>query len=155
MQKNAYYDNVDDVCKDNLFDNSLEDQDSNSAMLDESSVETDSIIDLNTNDGIDLVADDSFDANQKQAIYHEQACYQSGKVKTLSASELWKTFNTILSNHETCTEQMKLVVSTITLSLQEITQTDRQSCGIFCHVDRSDVDREYALKQIVGIIKKT
>ena len=49
---------------------------------------------------------------------------------------------------------MKLVVNSITLSLNEITQTDGQTSGIFQQVDRNDVDNEYASKQIVNIIKK-
>ena len=49
---------------------------------------------------------------------------------------------------------MKLVVNSIALSLNEITQTDRQRCGIFRHVDRREVNKDYADEQIVNIIQK-
>ena len=49
---------------------------------------------------------------------------------------------------------MKMVVNSIALSLNEITQTDGQTSGLFHQVDRNDVDNEYASKQIVNIIKK-
>ena len=49
---------------------------------------------------------------------------------------------------------MKLVVSSIALSLNEITQTDRQKSGNFHHTDRNEVDRDYAIKQIGSIIRK-
>ncbi len=59
----------------------------------------------------------------------------------MSAAELCKAFNTILSNYDTCTEQMKLIVNSITLSMNETSQTDGQLCGIFRHVDRKKVDK--------------
>ena len=65
----------------------------------------------------------------------------------MHASELRKTFNMILSNYDTCTEKMRLVVNSIALSMNEITQTDGQTCGIFRHVDRNQVDEDYASKQ--------
>ena len=51
---------------------------------------------------------------------------------------------------------MKLVVNSIALSLSlyELTQTDGQRCGIFRHVDRNEVDEDYANQQIINIIKK-
>ena len=48
---------------------------------------------------------------------------------------------------------MKLVVNSTALSLNEITQTDRQRCGIFRHVDRNEVNKDYANEQIINIIK--
>ena len=51
----------------------------------------------------------------------------------MSTAELRKIFNTVLSNYERCTEQMKLVVNSITLSLNNITQTDGH------HVEYSDI----------------
>ena len=64
------------------------------------------------------------------------------------------TCNAILSNYDKCTEQMKLVVNSIVLSLNEITQTDRQRSGIFCHTDKNEVIEDYTKKQIVSIIEK-
>ena len=49
---------------------------------------------------------------------------------------------------------MKLVVNSIALSLNEITQTDGQRCGIFRHFDRNEVNKDYANGQIINIIKK-
>ena len=69
----------------------------------------------------------------------------------MNASNLRKTFNEILSNYDICSEKMKLVVNSIALSLNEITQTDGQASGIFRHVERDQVDQEYASKQIVNI----
>ena len=111
LQKNPYYGNIDDDSKDKLSNDNLQDQDNNSVTLDDIGNETDSIIELNSDEEIELAADES----QKQAAYYEQGCYQRGTIKTMSAAELNKTCNTILSNYETCTEQMKLVVNSITL----------------------------------------
>ena len=91
-------------------------------------------------------------SNQKQAACYKQEQYWHGKVKSLDATELRNTFNSILSNYDTCIEKMKLVVSSIVLSLNEITQTDGQKSGIFRHTDRNKIDGDYAIKQIVGII---
>ena len=38
--------------------------------------------------------------------------------------------------------------------MNEISQTDSQRCGIFCHIDRDNVDEDYANQQIVELIKK-
>ena len=72
----------------------------------------------------------------------------------MNTSDLRKTFNEILSNYDTCTEQMKLVIISIALSLNKITQTDGQTCGIFCHENKNDVNKDNASKQILSIIKK-
>ena len=56
----------------------------------------------------------------------------------------WQLLNAILSNYDTCTEQMKLFVNSIALSVNEITQTDGQNCGIFRHVDRTEINKKYA-----------
>ena len=125
--------------------------------LDEASqnyINSDTNDDQDTDDEIFWEADNIFNCNEKEASYYEQECQQRGKIKAMNASELRKTFNLILSNYDTCTEQMKMVVNSIALSLNDITQTDGKSSGIFCQVDRNDVDNEYASKQIVNIIKK-
>ena len=93
---------------------------------------------------IEIEADNCLTSVQKQASYYEQECHKHGKIKSLDASELHKTFNTILSNYDTCTEQMKLFVNSIALSVNEITQTDGQNCGIFRHVDRTEINKKYA-----------
>ena len=93
-------------------------------------------------------------SEEKQVSYYEQECYKRGKPKSLDVSELRKTFDAIFSNYVTCTEQMKLVVNPIALSVNEITQTDGQKCGIFHHVDRTEINKEYANEQIVNIITK-
>ena len=49
---------------------------------------------------------------------------------------------------------MKLVVSSIALSLDDITETDGQKMGIFNPIDRNKVDSDYATQQIVSIIRK-
>ena len=49
---------------------------------------------------------------------------------------------------------MKLDDNSIALYLNEIAQTDGQRCGIFRHVDRVDINKEYANEQIVNIITK-
>ena len=63
----------------------------------------------------------------------------------MCASELQKTSFLILCNYKTCTEEMKLVVNSSTLSLIKITQTDGQSCGIFHNVEWKDVDMKNIL----------
>ena len=76
------------------------------------------------------------------------------KTKSLDVAELRRIFNSVLSNYDTCTEKMKLVVNSIAISINEISETDGQQCGIFCHVERDDVDKDYADQQIIEIIKK-
>ena len=51
-------------------------------------------------------------------------------------------------------EQMRPVVNSITLSLYEITQTDRQRCGVFHHAPKNKVHEEYATDQIINKIQK-
>ena len=91
---------------------------------------------------------------KKQASYYKQEYNQRGQIKPLNAIDLRKTFNAILSNYDTCTNQMKLVVNSIALSLNEITQTDGQTCGIFRHVSRNDVNEEYTMEQMLNIMTK-
>ena len=71
----------------------------------------------------EIEADNFLTSEEKQASYYEQECYKWGKPKSLDVSELRKTFNAILSNYDTCTEQMKLFVNAIALSVNEIIQT--------------------------------
>ena len=79
---------------------------------------------------------------------------QKKKIKSLDVTELRKIFNSILSNYDTCTEKTKLVVNSIAISMNEITQTDGQQCGIFRHMETDDVDKDYASNQIVELINK-
>ena len=109
---------------------------------------------LKLDDEIDFEADNDFSKSEKQASYYEQQCNLCGKIKPVNVTELRKTFNEILSSYDTCTEQMKLVVNSIALSLNEIALTDGQATRIFRHVERDQIDKEYASKQIVSIIKK-
>ena len=50
--------------------------------------------------------------------------------------------------------KIKLIIDSIAILLNEITQTDGQQCGIFRHVERDDVDKDYANQQIIDMIKK-
>lgn len=109
---------------------------------------------INDDDNISFTADNGLTLNEKQASFYEQDCYEKGNVKPMSILELRKVFNSVLSNYESCTEKMKLVSNSIALSLNDITQTDGQACGIFRHVNTEDVDETYASKQIVSIIRK-
>ena len=47
-----------------------------------------------------------------------------------------------------------MIVNSIAISLNEISQTDGQQCGIFRYVDRDNVDEDYANQQIIDLIKK-
>ena len=89
-----------------------------------------SIIEMNNDDEIEQIADNCLSSSQKQAAYYEQESYQKGTIKAMSASELRKhstQFYPIMK----LIEHIKLVVNSITLSLNEITQIDGKSCGIF------------------------
>ena len=102
--------------------------------------------DTNTDDGIGYEADNCCTSNQKQASYYEQECNQHDKIKPMNTSDLRKTFNEILSNYDTCTEQMKLVINSIALFLNEIAQIDGQTCDIFRHVNKNDANKDYTIK---------
>jgi len=134
----------------NFLDNDGHDYITNDDSSD-SLVDSDSNGNPKTDDDIDFEADNDVSNSEKQASYYEQECYERGKIKAMNASNLRKTFNEILSNYDICSEKMKLVVNSIALSLNEITQTDGQASGIFRHVERDQVDQEYASKQIVNI----
>ena len=125
--------------------------------IDDSSY-TSNDFDLNGNLKLDneigFEADNDFTKSEKQASYYEQQCNHITKIKPMNVTELRKTFNEILSSYETCTEQMKLVVNSLALSLNEIALTDGQATGIFRHVERDKIDQGYASKQIVNILKK-
>ena len=131
--------------------------DNESLILDissESDDESEIVFDDNTEDDkIDYKADNYCISNQKQASYYEQQYNQRGQIKLLIATDLRKIFNAILSNYDTCTNQMKLVVNSIALSLNEITQTDGQSSGIFRHISRNHVSKEYAMEQMLNIMR--
>ena len=111
--------------------NNMDDGDNESLIFDdtsESDDESEIVFDDNIEeDEIDYEADNYCTSNQKQALYYERQYKQRSQIKPLNATDLKKIFNAILSNYDTCTNQMKLVVNSIVLSLNEITQTmDRQ-----------------------------
>ena len=114
----------------------------------------DSSDEMNIGDDVEIEADDNLTSKQKQASYYEQECYQKSKTKSLEITELRRIFNNVLSNYDTCTEKMKLVVNSISISMNEISQTDGQQCGIFRHMERENVNEEYANQQIVKLINK-
>ena len=74
-------------------------------------------MDVNSDSKGETEADNFLTSEQKQASYYEQECYIRDKTRSLGAAELRKTFNAVLSNYDTCMEQMKLVVNSIALSL--------------------------------------
>ena len=145
VQENLLHSNMNKNTSGETFDL---DEDSFDTQREVNDNEIDSDLDLSTNmmsDNDDEIEADNFlTSEEKQASYYEQEYYKRGKPKSLDVSELHKTFNAILSNYDTCTEQMKLVVNSIALSVNEITQTDGQNCGIFRHVDRTEINKKYA-----------
>ena len=101
-----------------------------------------------------FVTDELLTTSQKQAAYYEQDCSAERTIKPMLASELRTKFNEILSNYDTCTKKMKLIINYITLSLDETTQTDGQSSGIFRHMEREKIDKDYVSNQTIEIIRK-
>ena len=67
----------------------------------------------------------------------------------MDAAYFDKTFNKVLSNCDTCIEQMRLVLNSIGLSINEITRLDVQRGCIFHHAPRNKVDEQYAMDQII------
>ena len=60
---------------------------------------------MNSDDDVEIEADNYLTSEQKQASYYKQECYLRSKTKSLDAAELQKIFNSVLSNYDTCTEK--------------------------------------------------
>ena len=67
----------------------------------------------------------------------------------MDAAYFDKTFNKVLSNCDICIEQVRLVLNSIDLSINEITQSDVQRGVIFHHAPRNKVDEQYAMDQTI------
>ena len=64
---------------------------------------------MNTQYGKKIIGNESLDATQKQVAGYEQQRLSGAMIKARTASELCTEFNSILSNHDICTDKMKFI----------------------------------------------
>ena len=124
QKKIVHKNNINSTTNNNIHGETI-DVDEDSYIMQEETDSSESNSDLNSNtdltsdNDVEIEADKFLFSEQKQASYYEQECYHRSKIKSSDASKLRETSNIVLSNYNSCTEQMKLVANSVALSLRD------------------------------------